>query len=299
MELFTNVSNLGYGAYWAGRWFNHHWSSDQSRYTIAWKELYAILVACSTWGNLWRRKRILFHCDNTAVVAIWGKGTCKCPHLMSLVRHLFLMAAGDNYHVAIAHIPGALNQVAQPGRRSPLPFLHAGVPTGSPGSKPSPSYHSHPCTRDRPLTTRMQALQVLRVAPSTRRTYQSGITSFQEFCSTFSLPPLPTSPLTLRYFCAHMPTDRPAVRPNYPQIQVLFTHIPFPSPFPPDSPLLLRGIMCAVCPLHALPTVAMRGRWWNGVCVCSEYCSYWTSGPWLVSASPAIPLLRRRWRLQF
>ena len=57
----------------------------------------------------------------------------------------------------------------------------------------------------------MQALQVLGVAPSTRRTYQSGITRFQEFCSTFSLPPLPASPLpasplTLRYFCAHIST---------------------------------------------------------------------------------------------
>ena len=52
----------------------------------------------------------------------------------------------------------------------------------------------------------MQALQVLGVAPSTRRTYQSGINRFQEFCSTFSLPPLPASPLTLRYFCAHIST---------------------------------------------------------------------------------------------
>ena len=44
------------------------------------------------------------------------------------------------------------------------------------------------------------------MAPSTKRTYQSGITRFQEFCSTFSLPPLPASPLTLRYFCAHIST---------------------------------------------------------------------------------------------
>ena len=59
MELFTDASNLGYGVYWAGQWFNHHWSSDQSGYTIAWKELYAILVAASTWGNIWLRKRVL------------------------------------------------------------------------------------------------------------------------------------------------------------------------------------------------------------------------------------------------
>ena len=132
MELFTDASNLGYGAYWAGRWFNHHWCSDQSRYTIAWKELYAILVACSTWGNLWRRKRILFHCDSTAVVAIWGKGACKCPHLMSLVGHLFLMAAGGNYHVAIDHIPGALNQVADHLSRFSMQAFRQAAPAANP-----------------------------------------------------------------------------------------------------------------------------------------------------------------------
>ena len=50
----------------------------------------------------------------------------------------------------------------------------------------------------------MQALQAMGVAPSTRRTYQAGITRFLEFCCTFSLSPLPASPLTLRYFCAHI-----------------------------------------------------------------------------------------------
>ena len=112
MELFTDASNLGYGAYWAGRWFNCHWNPEETAFTIAWKELYAILVACSTWGHLWPRKRILFHCDNAAVVSIWGKGSCKCPNLMSLVRHLFLLAARGNYHVAITHIAGSDNSIA-------------------------------------------------------------------------------------------------------------------------------------------------------------------------------------------
>ena len=79
---------------------------QQAALSIAWREMYAILAACSTWGNSWARRRILFHCNNAAVVAIWQKGSCKCPHLMSLVRNLFFMAATGNYHVGIAHIPG-------------------------------------------------------------------------------------------------------------------------------------------------------------------------------------------------
>ena len=30
MELFTDASNVRYGAYWAGQWFNDHWSAEQT-----------------------------------------------------------------------------------------------------------------------------------------------------------------------------------------------------------------------------------------------------------------------------
>ena len=69
MELYTDATNAGYGAYWAGKWFNAAWPSHQAHHTIAWKELYTILAACSTWGDQWARRRVLFHCDNAAVVA--------------------------------------------------------------------------------------------------------------------------------------------------------------------------------------------------------------------------------------
>ena len=131
MKLYTDASNLGYGAYWAGRWFNHHWSQEQTIFPITWKELYAILVACSTWGHHWSRKRIIFHCDNVAVVAIWGKGLCKCPNLMSLLRHLFLMAARGNYHVAITHIAGVHNCIADNLSRFSMQAFRAAAPAAT------------------------------------------------------------------------------------------------------------------------------------------------------------------------
>ena len=42
------------------------------------------------------------------------------------------------------------------------------------------------------------------MAPSTRRTYQAGVTQFVRFCSQYQLPPLPASALTLRYFVASL-----------------------------------------------------------------------------------------------
>ena len=53
----------------------------------------------------------------------------------------------------------------------------------------------------------LHTLQQLGVAPSTRRTYRAGITRFEHFCQLYGLPPLPPSPLTLRYFCAYLSTS--------------------------------------------------------------------------------------------
>ena len=125
MELYTDASDTGY---WSGQWFNTRWTSSQAVLSITWRELYAILVVCATWGHLWVHKRILFHCDNAAVVAIWQRGSCKCPHLMSLVRHLFFLAAMGIYHVGIAHIPGVDNCIADHLSRFSMQTLRHAAP---------------------------------------------------------------------------------------------------------------------------------------------------------------------------
>jgi len=55
-------------AYWSGWWLQAHWSPTQSARSIVWKELYAIVMAKNTWDHHWNRKKILFHCNNHAVV---------------------------------------------------------------------------------------------------------------------------------------------------------------------------------------------------------------------------------------
>jgi hypothetical protein len=80
MELFTDAaSNFGFGGYFQRKWFSSEWplelaSSLESNLSMAFRELYPIVVAAYLWGHLWCRKRIMFHCDNEAVVNIVNKG---------------------------------------------------------------------------------------------------------------------------------------------------------------------------------------------------------------------------------
>ena len=67
----------GYGAFWAGNWLSMWWQPNLQNFLIAWKKLYVILIACSTWELSWQHKWILFHCNN-AEVPIWHRGLCIC-----------------------------------------------------------------------------------------------------------------------------------------------------------------------------------------------------------------------------
>ena len=128
----SDASDLGYGGYWAGRWFSLPWPPHLRRYSITWREMYAVLVACSTWGVFWQRKRILFHCDKEAVVTVWEKWSCKCPHIMALVRAFFFTAASHNFHLCIVHIPGTNNCIADHLSRLSLQKFHLAAPIADP-----------------------------------------------------------------------------------------------------------------------------------------------------------------------
>ena len=113
MSLYTDAASLvGFGAYWCDRWIQARWSALEENMNIVWKELFAITTAVNTWGHHWARKKVLFHCDNQAVVDIWKTGTTKSADIMALVRMLYFCAAKYNINVIITHIAGVNNAIA-------------------------------------------------------------------------------------------------------------------------------------------------------------------------------------------
>ena len=58
------AGSLGYGAYLQGQWLAGSWAPSQQLQSIAYKELFPIVLAAHVWGHPWVRKHVLFRSDN-------------------------------------------------------------------------------------------------------------------------------------------------------------------------------------------------------------------------------------------
>ena len=112
LELYTDASTVGYGAVYQTHWFTGKWPEPVTLNSIPWKELFTIYAACFVWGPAWKGKKVLLHTDNEAATFLWDRKSSKCPHLMQLVRKLYLVAARNEFSVALEHISGSSNKMA-------------------------------------------------------------------------------------------------------------------------------------------------------------------------------------------
>jgi hypothetical protein len=90
-------------------WFSGSWSDTQIHLSIAYKELFPIVIAASLWGHLWVSRQVEFRSDNTSVVEVLRTGTSRDQHLMVLLWYLLLMAARHSFTFTASHVPGKLN----------------------------------------------------------------------------------------------------------------------------------------------------------------------------------------------
>ena len=133
IQLYTDASGQsGFGIYFDGRWIAQKWPPAVSDYSIQFKELFPIYLACYIWASEFNQKRLLFHCDNQTVTDIWQSGTSKCPKIMSLVRKLFFIAAKHNFTVNVKHIPGTNNSIADALSRLQMAKFFKLAPSASP-----------------------------------------------------------------------------------------------------------------------------------------------------------------------
>ena len=113
LEVTSDVSGaLGFGAYFNREWFSSSWASSQASHSIAYKELFPVVIAAHLWGPQFARRHVLFWSDNEAMVYILNSRTSKIAVLMHLLRHLLSSAAHFNFSYSSQHVPRVHNCIA-------------------------------------------------------------------------------------------------------------------------------------------------------------------------------------------
>ena len=76
------AGSIGFGAYFKGFWFAGPWAVSQQQQSIAYKELFPVVVAAHVWGPQWSKKNVLSRSDNDAVIHVLNWRVSKIPFLM-------------------------------------------------------------------------------------------------------------------------------------------------------------------------------------------------------------------------
>ena len=137
LGLFTDASgSKGFGMVLGTQWSYGAWTPEESTRTIEWKELFAVLLACITWGPELSDRRVLLYCDNEAVCHVWRTGVSKSSTVMDLVRAGLLWAAQQNTVLLIRHISGHNNVLADALSRMQLTQFRSLHPAANPNPTP-------------------------------------------------------------------------------------------------------------------------------------------------------------------
>ena len=77
--------------------------------TIIHLEMLNLVVALRTWARLWRHTKVVFHCDNLAVVHVVRTNKTRNEFLALCLRNIWLLAALHDVEIEIRHIRGKKN----------------------------------------------------------------------------------------------------------------------------------------------------------------------------------------------
>ena len=112
-SLFLDACLTGMGAVWWDRVYaTPIHSCPDLNLTIVHLEMLNIVIALRTWGHLWQHGSISIICDNLGVVQVVQTGKTRDQFLALCVRNIWLLTASHDIDLAISHIPGSKNTIA-------------------------------------------------------------------------------------------------------------------------------------------------------------------------------------------
>ena len=122
------IRKLGLRAFWkeTGHWIQCSWCGEWQHTPIHAKELLPIILTVATWGPHWCSSRIQVH-------------TSKDKLIMHLLRSLHFVSAFYNIQVAIQHIAGVDNTIADSISLNNLQVFLNHAPRANPELTPIPA----------------------------------------------------------------------------------------------------------------------------------------------------------------
>jgi hypothetical protein len=113
LTLYTDASNLGWGAYLERSWALGLWSPLQQKEHINLFEMKAVHLALSHFRTTLHLKSLVLATDNTTVVTyLKNQGGIHCFNLYSLCREILLLCSELQIQLVVRHVPGHLNVLA-------------------------------------------------------------------------------------------------------------------------------------------------------------------------------------------
>lgn len=115
IQLHTDAaSTAGFSVVYKTHWICEKWPAEMPTIpdnlaSMAFMELYPIVVAAYVFGKEWQKKKIMFVCDNQSVISILRNGRSKCPHIMKLMRTLTWLALNNNFYFSSIYIESEKN----------------------------------------------------------------------------------------------------------------------------------------------------------------------------------------------
>ena len=137
--------------------------------------------------------KILFHCNNQAVISIWESGTTCAKKILALVCLLYYSAAKCNINVCIAHIAGTENVITDCLSRFQQDKFKKLAPLANPASDNIPTWPNQSFIEDSCCAA---------ILNSTLNMPNLPIWVLEHFASSLA-GPFPVSSLILEYVFLH------------------------------------------------------------------------------------------------
>lgn len=145
LNLFTDSSGsveLGCGAYFNGEWcffgWPKHWKYIDGSHDMTFLELIPVVLSVIIWGDKLANKKITFHIDNQALVAVMNKQTSRSELVMVLVRALVLKSMLHNILFRAEYISTKSNIIADAISRKQWARFRQAAPNARTNPQPIP-----------------------------------------------------------------------------------------------------------------------------------------------------------------